>query len=180
MREGAVSGKGMHDEAALPLRPARYGATAILVTIIAGAAGASCGALATLPYQLGASRSPHIPVAGPVLGGATGIVAGVIWSRIMVRRARLHPGPLAGRGALLGLRAGIASTAALHLGLSVVAKGLPGLVSEFPGNVILGLFFGIPAGAIVGLCGGGALEAARRRIDRAEPGADLRETGSHP
>jgi len=152
------------------------------VTIVAGMVGAFCGGLATIPYRIetiaGPPANPNLGTAGPVLGGAMGILTGVIWSRIMVRRACRHPGPLAGRGAILGLAAGVSSTVVLHLGLSVIGKGLPGIVSLFPATVLAGLLFGIPAGALVGGWSGNALEVARRRIGRAEPGTTLGETGS--
>jgi hypothetical protein len=155
------------------IRTWHFGAMAVLVTLAAGAVGWFFGSLANLQF-IGThvlAEAEERPLTdgereaemrahwlGPLLGGASGVATGLAWSWLMVRRARRSPkASLVGRGALLGLAAGAASTAVLHGGLGAAVGGPFGL-----GSLAGGLVFGLPAGAVVGAFGGWGCEFARR------------------
>ena len=129
---------------------------AAVVVVLAGAAGAFFGLLATVLYEgFGMRTEVALPAGlGPVIGGLGGVAVAVLWSSGMMRLSAAWAGQslrrgrsVLGTGSLFGLFAGIASSLVLHAGLQAAAGHLQ--LDMF----LVGLGFGIPAGLLVGVLG---------------------------
>jgi len=147
------------DEAkgAAPIGRAVHWAFCLLGLFVCGA-GALVGAVFGM-VAAGMYGSPDATVrmlAGRMLGGAGGLLAGVVWSWKMVPRARqvrlakLGGGMLVVRGMVWGIYVGLGSTAVLHAGLMMVV-GLPGLMAL---PVLMAMGICLAVGALAGLVTG--------------------------
>lgn len=125
------------------------------VCFAAAIAGGLFGTWASMWYRMSFGRpgsaSPDGPSAALGLwwGAITGVIAGIVWCRVMVRAVGRDPAVLlTGRGARLGAWVGILSTVLLHAVLIIAAGRL-----QFSW-LLFGLPFGIIVGAVVGaVCG---------------------------
>jgi len=126
------------------------GPVTIFVCVMGVLAGGGSGLMAGAFYDL--SGSVVGPYAGIILGGAGGLLAGVLWCGVMHRlgfRYRYSRARVILAGILAGIGAGCLATAILHAGLMILAGGFA------PNAAVVGVTFGVAAGAIVGLiCGG--------------------------
>lgn len=160
----------------------------IILSVLVCAAGAAVGAffgnLASLMYggfYIPSPGSPPPPSPDHEIivqvaiwwGAATGLLAGIVWCRIMIRETiRGLVNSPASRGAWLGVRVGVLSALLLHAGLIIAWLILwPGKLDTdnlydhaYSGfmNTLVGVLFGTVAGFIVGmLCGAAWLLAMR-------------------
>lgn len=137
----------------------------VFVSVAGALVGGFFGSLSPILYNL---ESPRILFnAGLVLGGAGGLLAGIIWCLRMRFRIRTEPSywSVVGRGALNGLLVSVLATVILHAGLMVVATRWA------PEALLGGLLFGAPAGVIVGaFCGmiAWVVQEIRRRGEAGE------------
>ncbi len=97
---------------------------------------------------------------GTVLGAVGGLIAGLLWPWIMLRRARtgFDRGRLVGAGAVWGIVVGLLATAILHGGLIALRvaqmEGTSGSVSVHPIIVLIAAGCAGVGGAITGaVCG---------------------------
>jgi hypothetical protein len=121
----------------------------VFVVIAGAGVGVFFGLLAILPYNLSEAGPGLVPILGPILGGASGAGAGLLWSWLM---GRLSPQASGGRIVLVGIGwgtvAGSLATVFLHSGLMIASGRLNG----YP--IMAVPFFGVPAGFATGLvCG---------------------------
>ena len=132
-----------------PVRQWPFVMAGVGVCAAAMAVGGWFGALGTFLYD----EAGEAVSGGTLLGGAGGLLAGVLWSwRLTVCSARRIPN---GRGAgpvlcgvLWGLAAGALATVLLHVELMALLGAWQLL------SISVGLLFGVPAGAALGLiCG---------------------------
>lgn len=124
------------------------------VSIIGCLVGGCFGALAGVQYSLdfgwADSGSPRmtagLSVIGPWAGALSGLMAGLVWCRIMIRRSLGAPGqPQTVMGAFWGVVVGVMATVLLHAALMLVFK------TADIGPMLVGLIFGLGAGAVTGL-----------------------------
>lgn len=143
-----------------------------VVVVVGGLVGAFFGFWANLLYVLAMNDAPAF--VGHWVGGSSGLAAGLLWVRSMRPRfeSGLRRGRLIGWGAMLGMAVGAGSALLLHLGLQAYLGRWDGF------GFLVGLAFGVPAGAIVGalcaLVGAALLNRARRKAAEApavDPGA---------
>jgi hypothetical protein len=131
------------------------GPVTIFVCLLSTLAGGFLGAGASILYGkcnlFGPSTGMWVETKGVILGAPAGLLVGVGWCLVMYRLTReYHKRPhkflLSGMG--WGVLAGIVATFMLHVGLMIW------LGSAKPNAILVGMFFGIPTGATVGLvCG---------------------------
>ena len=129
----------------------RLPAALTVFVVIAGAGvGGFFGLLASALYGLSEAGPPGlVPILGPILGGAGGAGAGILWSWLM---GRLSPQASGGRIVLVGIGWGVVvgslATVFLHSGLMIAAGRL------HVDAIIAVPLFGVPAGFATGLvCG---------------------------
>jgi hypothetical protein len=86
-------------------------------------------------------------------GAVSGLLAGIIWCRVMMRPMMLEGRRRLGRlGAAVGIGVGVLSAILLHLGLMTYVGVI--LDTWQADALILGLVFAIPSGATLGaICG---------------------------
>jgi len=150
-------------EAAAPTGRALHWAFFLMGLFVCGAGalvGAVFGMVAARIYE-GPDATARMMV-GRALGGAGGLLAGVVWSWKMlpwvrhVRLASLGGGKLVNRGMVWGIYVGLGSTVLLHAGLMLVYSRLGA-----PGLILICLGVGAIAGQVTGLlCGVVALIVA--------------------
>jgi hypothetical protein len=101
---------------------------------------------------------------GTAFGALGGVLAGILWTRVMVRRARAGCGRrrLISAGTKWGIVVGLIATAVLHGGLIVYWLGRLGTpaghfesgLDIYPFALVIGVICAVPAGAITGaICG---------------------------
>jgi hypothetical protein len=134
-RDGGVNLRGLQPRALLNI-----------VCVAGGCVGAFFGLFA-LPF-------------GPLLGAVGGIVAGLLWTRIMLRRARsgFGRGKLVFAGTGWGIVVGLLATAILHGGLIIKYTVYPQTAWETlsmnPFVLLIAAFCAFVGGAITGaICG---------------------------
>jgi hypothetical protein len=101
-----------------------------------------------------------------LFGGGGGLVAGAVWSAVIVRKSRTYfarlgtvPWRLLASGVRWGIVVGMGSAAAMHLGLMAVVERWD------PAILVGGMVFGAVGGSITGLvCGALARAAAGRAL----------------
>ena len=130
--------------------------------------GCFFGLLAALEYQPISRGVPGIPPpaqslfsVGEWTGGLGGLLAGLLWCRVMFRKAlsREPDEELAGVGVKWGMLVGAATTVVLHAALFIAdcvirqpaSYGAPSLIL-----VSIGLICGVGAGGFLGLLSGAA------------------------
>jgi hypothetical protein len=134
-----------------------------IVTALAAIAGGFCGFIAAVGYA-GRIDIRLCMLLGIVLGGGSGLAAGIFWCRILRRTVeRDGEGRMVGPGAGYGLLAGLASTVVLHAGLSIGSLNPTGL-QFLPIGFACALAVGAPLGAI----GGFWLRWAARAASKAD------------
>jgi hypothetical protein len=135
--------------AAGPTNVLAVGPVTIFTCLLATAAGALLGYPAAFLY---APESDMVLTAGPVLAGAGGLLAGVLWCRVLYRRTPAC-GRRLGRLLVVGAAAGAAIGAATAMILSGALVLLAG-TREVEGILIgqlIALIAGALAGAVLGL-----------------------------
>lgn len=141
----------------------------VFVCTAGACVGGFFGAVTSSLYETG---HQHLLALGVWLGIAGGLLAGVVWWRMMLRAARRYRGGssglgMLGWGALWGIIVGLIATVIVHGGLMIAGSG-PYTAA------IWGLPFGIAAGAGTGLVcaliwwGVAYLERRRRRLQSAD------------
>jgi hypothetical protein len=162
------------------LRPKSYRRLTIFVCVAAMIIAAFMGLLAMAPYVMShkGSRDPLrlLPVVGIGGGAASGLLAGIIWGRVMTRPVKLDRRRKLGRiGAWVGIAVGSLATVLLHTALMIYVStvGDPWR----PENFAIGLVFAIPIGAVLGaICG----YALRCKLDAASVDAATMHTAVPP
>lgn len=131
-----------------PIRKWPFIVAGVFVCAAGAGAGGFFGALASLLYGMEDSLGLWLGIAG-------GLLAGVVWCRVMSRAARRYRGGssglgMVGWGALWGIIVGLIATVIVHGGLMIAdsANYTTGTLEAF---AIWGLSFGIGAGAGTGL-----------------------------
>jgi hypothetical protein len=152
-----------------------------IVVCIAGAAVAFvCGAFANILYWPSLKHNPDAATQAARASlsrivtwwnPATGLLAGIIWCIVMIRRARQQgPTRLGAGGAVVGLMVGSLSAVLVHLGLG---WGAGKLSVE---GIMIGLVCGVIAGAILGgICGVLCRAAVKRASGDASPPSGVSE-----
>ena len=141
----------------------------VFVCAAGAGVGGFFGAVASSLYDM---EDSHLLDLGLWLGIAGGLLAGIVWCRVMLRAAqRYRDGSsgvgMVGWGALWGIIVGLIATVIVHGGLIIASSG-PYTAA------IWGLPFGIGAGAGTGLVcalvwwGVASLERRRRRLQSAD------------
>ena len=134
-----------------PRRGWVFGLLRVLVCGAAALVGGFFGLAASGTYSGFGGAARH--TAGILLGGCGGVLAGVVWCRVMVPRARRTwrtggGGKLVIGGLIWGIYVGLGCTVLLHAGLMIVAWRFE------PALLALCLPFGAVAGLLTGLlCG---------------------------
>lgn len=136
-----------------PHRPGRFVGFTTFVCIVAAFVAGLMGAWASDLYRSFGRADPLVVRLGPFglfWGAATGVLAGIIWCRVMIWLATFKGGDsLGGTGAILGIGVGLLSAVLLHGGLMLLTS------QQQLWPMGIGLAFAIPVGAIVGaVCGG--------------------------
>ena len=143
----------------------------VFVCAAGACAGGFFGALASLLYGMEESLGLWLGIAG-------GVLAGVVWCRVMLRAAQRYSdgssgAGMVGWGALWGIIVGLIATVIVHGGLMIADSG-PYTTGKLLSSAIWGLSFGIGAGAGTGLVcalvwwGVASLERRRRRLQSAD------------
>lgn len=151
-----------------PIRKWPFIVAGVFVCAAGACVGGFFGAATSALYDM---EDPHLLALGVWLGIAGGLLAGVVWCRVMLLAAQRYRGGssglgMVGWGALWGIIVGLIATVILHGGLIIAGEG-PYTAA------IWGLPFGIGAGAGTGLVcalvwwGVASLER-RRRLQSAD------------
>lgn len=134
----------------------------IILTIVVCAAGTLVGAffglLGGVPY---AGPDIKVPLIGHWIGGAAGLLAGIVWCAVMTRMTAggLRRGVVRA-GFWLGIAAGVVATLILHVGLMMAAGHWTYV------GIGIGLPCGVVAGAVTGLICGAIWAGVASRADR--------------
>ncbi|HVP12401.1 MAG TPA: hypothetical protein VMV94_14590 [Phycisphaerae bacterium] len=119
---------------------------------MAGIMGAIAGDTYRPAYEL---RGEGLVGFGFCWGAVTGVIAGIIWSCVMITLATpKRREKLARIGALIGIAVGVISAALLHAGLMLLTGERETWLMR------LGIALAIPIGAVVGGISGGAYRSA--------------------
>lgn len=196
MNEQAASGH--QAPAALRIRFCLALLIAVVISALAGVTGCFFGGLATIGYRTmyqahawgfainnspaftkehgghdlveAISDRPFFMLLGPDAGFGGGLIVAGWWSWIVLgRNGCVRRGVDSALAIVLGIVAGAASTGILHAVLAETVRldsSRPGPVGSMLGG---GLFFGVPAGALVGAIGAALLAIASRKPNPAAP-----------
>ncbi len=134
--------------------PKPYKILTIFVCVAAGVIGSFFGLL----YEVGMTDNlAVIAGTGIIVAGIGGLLAGFLWSCIMLQRTRqgARGAKLVGKGLLWGIALGVADTLLFHIVVYIsIPTAPPDGMSIATIALFIGLIFGILAGAVNGLiCG---------------------------